>query len=329
MFSVSRADFPNYDRVFSEKELIKLTELASALHSDSRQFKYPWYYKFMLMGFTLVFSGSAAFCGFIYLLSLPFNSLLNASLPSDIIWGSIELFPYSSLGIGMISGMFLTAWICILIARKNFTFLKYLSYQVGWGTLDGGEKSKQAILGELEDAYRKEFIGLDASPKNRTLIHKVLFERITPFWRKGTIVMVGLTFILFILDMRHFSYITKDNVVFSPYAKISVTNYSTKDIQEIERECYIYIPDGKLSASLRYYITFPNGEKIDLMNKEADLLKTDKYFQENLDIKRPEVRVEVFKKLKNVSGNLNNCSRNLDRKDDSQFQQLRQEVFGL
>ena len=55
MFSVSRADFPNYDRVFSEKELIKLTELASALHSDSRQFKYPWYYKFMLMGLLLFF----------------------------------------------------------------------------------------------------------------------------------------------------------------------------------------------------------------------------------------------------------------------------------
>ena len=178
----------------------------------------------MLAGLTPIFLGTACFCGIIYFLSLGHSYLYYKPYHDEMIWNNFELFPYGSLIVGMFSGMFLTAWTCILIARRNFTFLKYLSYQIGWGTLHGGEKSESIILNELIDAYRKEIVDLDDNQANRNLIHRTLFERTTPFWFKSTVFLIIITLILFVFDIRNVSYITKDNVVFSPYLKLSVTH---------------------------------------------------------------------------------------------------------
>ena len=282
----------------------------------------------MLAGRTPIFLGTACFCGIIYFLSLGHSYLYYKPYPDEMIWKNFELFPYGSLIIGMFAGMFLTAWVCILIARKNFTFLKYLSYQIGWGTLHGGEKSESTILNELIDAYRKEIVDLDDNQANRNLIHRTLFERTTPFWFKSTVLLIIITLILFVFDMRNFSYITKDNVVFSPYLKLSVTHYPTKDIQKIDRECYIHLDNRQPISKLNYYIILPKGEKLELTNNLDKLIETDKYLQEHIMPQRPNVRVRIFKRVKTVPATLDSCQRYLKIKD-IEMKRLQKDVFNL
>ena len=283
----------------------------------------------MLMGMTPIFIGVTIFCGLIYLMSLVFRSINKMSYSYEIIWGNLDLIPSSALVLGFFTGMCVTAWVYVLLARKNYTLLKYLSYQAGWGTLDGGEKSEETIYLELEDAYRKNYIQLDDSSQTHDLIHKILFERTSPFWRKSAIILTGLTLILFVFDMRHFSFITPDNVVMSPYNKLSTLSYSTKDIQEIDRRCYIGLSDNNLRASLQYNVILPDGKKIDLMNKEKDVLQADKYLRSYFDIKRPALRVDVFERGVNIPATLDICKRHLGRNSDAEFQELVKTVFGL
>ena len=315
LYGVSKKKYPDYDRALTSQEIEDLNYLGAELYADSRRFNYPAYYRLLLFGLTPVALGAGLILGGLFLLRPVVQRLLESSASEVIIWSNMSVMPHTSMLAGGFAGMFLSAVFAIVLARRRSLFMKYLSYQIGWGTLDGGEKSAAVIRSELIDAYRKNKVRLNPDLENREIVHKVLFERTNSFWMKGTTYLLGLTFILCVFDFRNFSYITPDEIVVSPYFSVLSKRYDRSTKLTLDRYCYIHLAGGTPTAKLKYDLKLPAGESIDLNLDMDSLFRVEERLRSWEHVERPPVRVELFKRVKNVQPSKVTCKALLDQND--------------
>ncbi len=307
LYGVSKRKHPNYNRELSHQEVNALSRLSAELYSDSRSFRYPWYYRLILFGLTPVALGVGLIVGGLFVILPIAQKVLEKSIAEPPVWSDITVVPLVSMLFGGFAGIFLSAIIAIVIARKHSLFLKYLSYQIGWGTLHGGEKSSETVHNELIDAYRKNRVALDIAANDRESIHKILFERTTPFWIAGTAFLLTLTLLFSVFDFRNFAYITPDKVVASPYFSVRSKTYDKSEDFKLDRHCYIHLADRSPVSTLQYALILPDGKSIDLTKDMDSIVAVDNRLRNWSGVSRPPVRVEVFKRVKGVNNNLETC----------------------
>lgn len=260
--------FDDYGRELTASETENLEFLVENLLKDKKTMKYPKRYAWMTMGGIIpVFTGGGLTIGAFGIVYIFWRGQVLSKIPENAYRVDADTeFPFS-LALALFTGMFLAGWIFIKRARQSIRLRKFLTYEIGWGTLHGHERNEDRFRKDIRHLiYGNKILPEDFETPPQSIATKI-FEGMNEKWIAFSKLLFGLTVILLIFDVHSYSWIHENKFVKSDYFSFSESRFGIDEIREVEKSCYMAIPNKKFTVRLEYTVIGPEGETFGLGKK--------------------------------------------------------------
>lgn len=251
----------DYTGSLSKEEIIWLNRSAYQLSNEKSGQPYPRWTWLLAGGLLPGCIGMAAITGFAFL-SL---KAVNLNIDKDALSWSRMDFGVSTL-FALFLGIFLSAIVMILLVERSGTVRDYLTYHYGWGFVSPRPREEEDIKAELVHLLQRGFVS-SKTPYDSNLFSNLIFHRTSFFWKKGTIGLLILTILFFILDSRSHYTIYPDRIESSAYFSLKTKIYKFQDISSVNRRCTLAVSKQNPYSRFEYIVQMKDEVKIDLLSE--------------------------------------------------------------
>lgn len=263
---------PGYGRELSDNEYSKIEGIAKEIWHDLLNTEYPHHYK-ILGNNTFLFIASAGVSVGVYWLLFQFlRHKILERIPenADYVFARTDFLFAGVLAIP--AGLMVATVICIVVAKRNPLFKKFLIYEQGWGLLIPSSREPEDFCEDILHLYYQKEIDLNAQYSEVDVVLSKIFKGPNRKVKALTAFFVSLFAVFFTFDLYWYEWQAGTKFVKNKYFSTSEISFSFDDIKRIDRICRI-TKNNKIKAHLEYWVIGPDDITFDLGHEPWDRVR--------------------------------------------------------
>ncbi|WP_026941546.1 hypothetical protein [Hellea balneolensis] len=263
---------PGYGKNLSDEEYSRIETVAQKIWHDVLKTEYPHYYKIIGHNTFVCIASAGISVGAYWVLFQFLRHKVLERIPenADYVFARTDFLFAGVLAIP--AGLMIATVICMVVAKRNPLFRRFLVYEQGWGQLIPGQRDPEDFCEDILHLYYRKEIDLDIQDSEVEATLSKIFKRPNGKIRALTAFFIALFAVFFTFDLYWYEWQSGNKFVKNKYFTTSEISFNFEDIERIDRICRI-TKNKKIKAHLEYLVIGPDGAKFDLGHEPWDRVR--------------------------------------------------------